>query len=192
MRTTRTCRTLAAAGAVAMLLGACGGGGKGGESPEPTAAATATGSPAPLAPGAAFQASLDRLRNRTVVLRAARALSAAQFNSTAEAGTDRDVARKLVLAACADLGKAYSEFDAAVVAIDYPAGADGDVDTLITKTRSLVAVLDQYRTAFEGGEFAEINTREVSATADWEKAVTALATKLGASATPKPTPTAAA
>lgn len=195
MRNSRTYRTLAAAAAGALLLGACGGGGGGGGGgAAPTAPGVATATPTPATPAAAFQAALDRLRNRAVVLRAARALAAARFNSTAEPGPDRDVARKLVLAACADLSTAFSEFDKAVVAVDYPpsAGAEGDVDALLTATRALVGILDQYRNAFEGIDFTTVNNQEIRATATWERAVTAVAVRLGATATAVPTPTAVA
>jgi hypothetical protein len=193
MNVLRTWRVLAAAGAGAVLLSGCGGRGDGGAGPPATAAAvTATPTATPATPGAAFQAALDRLLARTVVLRAARALAAARFNSTPEPGADRDVARKLVQAACADLAKAYSEFDVAVVAVDYPADANGDVDTLVTATRGLVGILDQYRTAFEGVDFTTINNQEVRSTAAWEKAVAKVADKLGVSTTAAPTPTATA
>lgn len=132
------------------------------------------------------------MRSRGLVLRAARALSATRFNSIPEPGTDRDVARKVVQAACADLAKLYQEFDAAVVGIEFGADAAMDVGTLLAANRALIGVLEQYRSAFEGQEFAAINEREKPATKEWDKAVQALLARVDPGATAAPTPTATA
>jgi hypothetical protein len=185
----RSVKLLVAGLAVGLTLSACGG--SSGDPEGQAARDTTSGSPVALegqvaSAANAFQGALDDVVAKRGEAQAARADASNRYNETE--GTERDLALTAIKTACSTIRTAYFDFDAALRAASFADDDRADVNAVLAETGELISILDGYQGAADGEAFKAINDKEVAATAEWERAVDALATRLGARGMPGAAP----